>query len=113
MLPLLAALFAVTTFAAVAEAGNATMVCQNLTVATTVLVRNDSRQTYSIWTTSGAVTIYWAESVAAVVPPGAGSSSSGPLTGGTSFTCEKNCTTALISVVPKSGTPWVCARETF
>ncbi|HLA80312.1 MAG TPA: hypothetical protein VJP78_01595 [Thermoleophilia bacterium] len=89
--------------------GTSTTLCQNVsTTAVTILAGNGQRLFYSMWTTSGAVTIYWRENGTAV----AQASHSGPLTGGLSYTDDgSEMVTSAVSAITASGTAWVCVKS--
>lgn len=85
-----------------------TTTCQNVsTTAVEMLAENTSRYRWTIWTTSGAPTIYFREDGTAV----ANAAASGPLTGGNSYTEDYASTTGAVSAITASGTAWVCAKE--
>lgn len=82
--------------------------CQEVsTTAVEVLDVDKTRIRWSIWTTSGAPTIYFREDGTAV----AKDASSGPLTGGLSYTEDAAAVTKAVSAITASGTAWVCTKE--
>lgn len=84
-----------------------TTTCQAVSsTAVTVLAANANRYRWSIWTTSGAPTIYFREGGTATPH-----TDSGALTGGMSYTEDYAASTKAVSAITKSSTAWVCVKE--
>lgn len=79
--------------------------------AVEVLAVDLTRVRWSIWTTSGAATIYFREDGTATAPPGSGTHASGPLPGGASYTEDSIAVTKAVSVITKTGSAWVCVKS--
>ena len=90
-----------------------TTLCQTVddSPAVEVLDEDPNRIRWSIWTTSGAATIYFREDGTATAPPGSGTHASGPLPGGASYTEDSIAVTKAVSVITKTGSAWVCVKE--
>ena len=89
-------------------------VCQTVddSPAVTVLAADGDRIRWTIWTTSGAATIYFRENGTATAPPEPPTSNtSGPLVGGQSYTEDQAAVTSAVSVITKTGSAYVCVKS--
>ena len=81
--------------------------CQTVAgTAVTILAADANRIRWSVWTTSGAATVYFREDGTAV----ANSATSGPLTAGTSYTEDAYTVTTAVSAITGGSNAWVCTK---
>ena len=79
--------------------------------AVSVLALDNTRVSWSLWTT-GAVAVFFRVDGTATAPPATGTSASGTLMGGASYTEDTAAVTKAVSVITRSGSAWVCAKQT-